>query len=861
MLKLERMEISGFKSFSARTEVRFPEGITAVVGPNGCGKSNIGDALNWALGEQSPRMLRGKQMADVIFSGSRARKPLGMAEVSIYLGGATGLPFVDQGRIVVTRRLFRSGESDYLINGKRARLKDIQEVLDQARVGARSYATIEQGKIDQILNAKPKDRRQIIEDAAGVAGYKHKRRLTELKLEATHANLLRVNDIVVEVERQIRSLKRQAGKARRYRRLREELREKECTRFGMRAVEMDAELDQLRDVENNTHDREAEAAAQASRIEVELIGDREALDQQNRAFREASERLHQLEIEIDRSEGQIATCKERIEELEQLSRRQDGESEALATRRTETLGRAEEQRNLVDRGKAELDELTERLTEQQRALNELERHEAADRQDVETLRREQFESMHQAAELRNRLRSAEDALQRTAVQRSRVEQESASADQDSSRLREEASDLAGRAERQREAADELRHECTLAEHQLRDARESQAGAVEVLAGAREREQSASARLGTLEDVATRFAGVSDGVRTLLTTGRASGVRTVGVVADFIEAGREVERVAEGYLDTFLPTVIVESDADLRRASELLRDEGAGRTSMISRSAPAGGPAVGTSNNGQGGIPNELLNDPRVRGRLRDCLTLRTSANGILQDRLGDAVLVDSLESALDLHRSYPATDYLTPEGDVVYSSGVVATGGRKNGDQGLLAHSRRMEEARAQSVEAASQVTRLHEAAEASRREVERLELDLQRSRQALDEAERERVTLELQLQRLEEETQRTDRRHVVLSEELAGLGEEPARSDRELRQLRREVDEAEEGHRALEAALERRVTVLDEKTVPGSIARRLSRARAEGWRSLRPSSRPGCGRCARRRRRDGSALAKPRNR
>jgi chromosome segregation protein len=209
-----------------------------------------------------------------------------------------------------------------------------------------------------------------------------------------------------------------------------------------------------------------------------------------------------------------------------------------------------------------------------------------------------------------------------------------------------------------------------------------------------------------------------------------------------------------------------------------------------------------------------MDDPRVRGRLRDCLTLRTSANGILQDRLGDAVLVDSLESALDLHRSYPATDYLTPEGDVVYSSGVVATGGRKNGDQGLLAHSRRMEEARAQSVEAASQVTRLHEAAEASRREVERLELDLQRSRQALDEAERERVTLELQLQRLEEETQRTDRRHVVLSEELAGLGEESARSDRELRQLRREVDEAEEGHRALEAALERRVTVLDEKTV-----------------------------------------------
>ena len=227
MLKIAKMEIHGFKSFSDATEVVFPDGITAVVGPNGCGKSNIGDAINWVLGEQSARMLRGSSMQDVIFNGSEKRRPIGMAEVSLHLtnrpngnGNGNGNGNAPK-TVTITRRLFRSGESEYLLDGARSRLRDIQDLLREERVGAQTYATIEQGRIDQILNAKPKERRLIIEEAAGVAGFKHKRRLAELKLEATQANLLRVNDIVLEVERQIGSLKRQAAKARRYARLRD----------------------------------------------------------------------------------------------------------------------------------------------------------------------------------------------------------------------------------------------------------------------------------------------------------------------------------------------------------------------------------------------------------------------------------------------------------------------------------------------------------------------------------------------------------------------------------------------------------------------------------------------------------------
>ncbi|MDX1389339.1 MAG: AAA family ATPase, partial [Acidobacteriota bacterium] len=257
-LLLQRMEISGFKSFADAVEVRFPEGITAIVGPNGCGKSNIGDAVNWVLGEQSPRILRGSKMLDVIFNGTEGRKPVGLAEVSIHLRAASEVGPDGDREFMITRRLFRNGDSDYLINGKRVRLKDIQELLRRAHVGAKTYATIEQGRIDSILNAKPKDRRSIIEDAAGISGFKHKRRLAELKLDATHANLLRVNDILTEVKRQINSLKRQAAKARRYQRLRDELRDKERIRFGCRANEIDARLAALAGEESGARESEAE---------------------------------------------------------------------------------------------------------------------------------------------------------------------------------------------------------------------------------------------------------------------------------------------------------------------------------------------------------------------------------------------------------------------------------------------------------------------------------------------------------------------------------------------------------------------------------------------------------------------------
>src|SRR5437867_75855 len=334
ILRLDRMEILGFKSFYGRTRFDFPEGITGVVGPNGCGKSNIGDAISWVLGEQKASSLRSDRMEDVIFNGSEGRRPLGMAEVSLHFknllagvghangnghkesdggadnghgvapagpveaapderavpipeasesgppaaepqlpGGAadpilrlTGIEEIPED-VVVTRRIYRSGESEYILNGARCRLKDIQDLLARTDIGSRLYSTIEQGKIDQVLTAKPKDRRAMFEEAAGILGYRTKRRQAELKLEAAQANLLRINDIVVEVEKQINALRRQAAKARRYQRLVDDLRDGRILLARHRLVAADEE--KLRTGEAIEGLRSEEVAAAASLLSDE----------------------------------------------------------------------------------------------------------------------------------------------------------------------------------------------------------------------------------------------------------------------------------------------------------------------------------------------------------------------------------------------------------------------------------------------------------------------------------------------------------------------------------------------------------------------------------------------------------------
>ena len=350
-MRLERLEISGFKSFSDRSELAFDEGVTAIVGPNGCGKSNVADAITWVLGEQSAKSLRGEKMEDVIFNGSDARKPGATAEVRLRLSGlpsrstvagtpAEQIPELTEFHatnpagnghgngsgngnghhadhatleeialafrrdVEVTRRLYRSGESEYLIDGAVCRLRDVHELMMDTGLGAKAYSIIEQGKIGMILSSRPADRRQLIEEAAGITKYKSRRRAAELKLEAAQQNLTRIDDIVFEVEKQRGALKRQAAKARRYKRLREELRRWEKVLFARRYRELAQTIETTRGRLTEAKERESAAAARVSEVESDLSRLRiEQAEADNRASK-VREDAHVRELDITRRQQQ-----------------------------------------------------------------------------------------------------------------------------------------------------------------------------------------------------------------------------------------------------------------------------------------------------------------------------------------------------------------------------------------------------------------------------------------------------------------------------------------------------------------------------------------------------------------------------
>jgi len=293
-VRIKSLQVHGFKSFVDRTVFSFQDGITAVVGPNGCGKSNVVDAVRWVMGEQSPRRLRGKGMEDVIFAGSETRPPIGMAEVVLAFdnqeGGAPAA-YAAFSEIQICRRLYRSGESEYLINKTPCRLRDIQDFFRDSGIGAKGYTIVEQGRIAEIVSARPEDRRMLIEEAAGISKYKARRREAESKIASTEQNLTRVNDVLGEIRRQIASLERQARKAARYKRLQETLRVLELSLASDQRADLAAKVEQagarLRELQDAATALETAAREKEGRLEERRL----ALAEAERAVGQGSERL------------------------------------------------------------------------------------------------------------------------------------------------------------------------------------------------------------------------------------------------------------------------------------------------------------------------------------------------------------------------------------------------------------------------------------------------------------------------------------------------------------------------------------------------------------------------------------------
>jgi len=759
-MHLERLEISGFKSFSDRSELAFDRGVTAIVGPNGCGKSNVADALTWVLGEQSAKSLRGDKMEDVIFSGSDARKPTGAAEVRLRFGnviippsvlkelgedvpvhaggngnghrpGSTDLietalrNSVTRG-VEVTRRLFRSGESEYLIDGQTCRLKDIHELLMDTGLGAKAYAIIEQGKIGMILSSRPTDRRQLIEEAAGITKYKARRRAAELKLEAAQQNLTRLEDIIYEIDKQRGSLKRQAAKARRYTRLRDEMRRWEKVLFARRFRSLSEAIEAARARLHEARTNEAVASARLAEVETELGRIRIELATADAAATEAREAVHAHELEINRRQAQIALDAQQAEMLKKRAGELTAEREQLESRREPERVALDGRRQAASEASAARDEAAalaaaaaEEYTRAWMAIEALE-------QDVEKARGDVYAIL-------NTITALTAAHDSAATQRERAVDTNGRLDLEARELNVELE----RARAQRVSAAEALHR---AQDGLESARMTRAARESELATARlehewrsrdvrTREQELAgmaARLHSLEEIDTHRGGFADAARMVLVNANGR-VGQMGAIADFIEVEPKYERAVEACLGDLLQHVLVERLEHVSAGLKLIRQEDAGRCGFVVGKPSEGAEfqvvsAEGTERGGKvssfrsmfsgsssapdsGGGSMQPFTPPSGSVMLSSVVKVGGPFPNAIQAVMGGALIADSFEAA---SRMAPTVPYpvVTLEGDV-FRGKYVVTGGEKSEARGILGTKREIKELREKINDARAALDRL----------------------------------------------------------------------------------------------------------------------------------------------------------
>jgi chromosome segregation protein len=793
-MRLQRLEIAGFKSFPDRSELTFDHGVTAIVGPNGCGKSNVVDALTWVLGEQSAKSLRGDRMEDVIFGGSDARKPTGAAEVRLKLGGVasrvpgnvprdtrgpqalvsaggellgTAVVAIEEEPLIVRdvevmRRLYRSGESEYLIDGESVRLRDVQDLLMDAGLGIKAYAVIEQGKIGQILSARPTDRRQLIEEAAGVTKYKSRRRAAELKLEAAQQNLTRVDDIVFEVEKQRGALKRQAAKARRYRRLRDELRRWEKVQFAQRYRVLGDAIESARARLSDARAREVAAAAHVAEVEASLERLRLELTEADSRTTAAREAAHASELEIGRLQQQIAFDKQQVESLGAAVSDIEAEVQALDARREPARLELQARREASTRATAERDGAAEALRGEESAYADLQRNIEGLEADVEAARSEVFAAVNAATALRHAMEHAAAARTRMADQIGRLDIERGDLNVEAGRAARDREEAEGAMRRAGEAMATVRLDRAAKDSELAGARADRDARSQDFR-ARERDLAGIvARVTSLEELDAARAEYGDGARRVLAESQAD-VAHMGSVADYLDVDNGYERAVEACLGDLLQHVVVPSHEQAAAGLQVARAFNAGRVGFLVADPSSS--------------PVDLAPPARDLTRLSDVVRISGPAAGSIGAAMAGAWIAPGYEAARSAAGESTAP-IVTIDG-VVFRGANIVEGGARAEARGILTTRREIKE--------------LRERAEAEGAAVERLRGDIASLDLTI-------ASIESAILSLQGELHRQEKSIVGFELQVANAGETVERLKRKQEQIATERRSAEEELRAQES-------------------------------------------------------------
>jgi chromosome segregation protein len=751
-MRIEKLELIGFKSFADKTTFALHSGITGIVGPNGCGKSNIVDAFRWVLGEQSAKSLRGEKMEEVIFNGSVQKKPKGMAEVSMVVAGLNGAGASDNGGqsdiVTISRRLYRSGESEYMINKTPCRLKDIKDIFLDTGLDFRSYSILEQGRIGEILNSKPLERRFIIEEVAGVMKYKIRKAEALSKLESSRANLLRINDIIVEVKKQINILDRLAKKAERYKKLSGEMHAIELKIARNEFQQIGDALAAILEEHNGLREKEAVMNAEISEAETKTESRRLVLVEKEKALESVQNQFQEMEREISEIERGVAVGRNDIANLTEYRTKLTVQEGEIDSRTIEINARCDELRSAGERIANEIETQTATLREKTDAFRSIEEELAEKEEQIEDKRKEIFRVSEQLSGLRNELgrqQSSFESLERreTSAQRESEDSRKILAGIEAS-INEVESGIHG----SNNEALLLKEKKEVLAAELGSAKNRVVLLTKSLAEAREELASFMSRLDSLREIV-----FDTPTRELLSS--ETDITLLASMSDVIEVDAAYERAIEIALAEKSDSLITGSSDDILNAVSSLRGKDVGTTCFIAAN-PQKGPSHGE-------LPEGIV------GRALDFVKVREGYERVAENLLDGVLVVRDISAAFALREKDMTHTFVTVGGEVIEPSGAVVVGGEK----GIFRRKREIRELQEMIDTKKGLVEDMYSEVQKEQNVILEKEVSVREAETSLHNIEKEISLSRLTVENYSEERERTNRKLAYLTLEIEEIGRE----------------------------------------------------------------------------------------
>lgn len=799
---LKSLEIQGFKSFANKLVFEFKGGITGIVGPNGSGKSNVSDAVRWVLGEQSAKQLRGAKMEDIIFSGTQTRKPLGFAYVAITLDNSDHQLAIDYDEVKVARRVYRSGESEYLINGTNCRLKDVQELFLDTGIGKEGYSIIGQGQIDKILSGKPEDRRELFDEAAGIVKFKKRKATAEKNLDEEKQNLCRINDILAEIEKQVEPLEKQAIVAKEYLKYREELKTLDVNMFLIeyeRILEEQKNVDEKLQIAAGDLDRSKNSFDQ-TKEEYEKI--EAQIEEFDIALDEKKMDLNNYRLHKEKLEGDIKVYKEQITASEQnrehYQERINAVNKELEDKEAQ-LKTYYEQKSSLDEKLDSFDDVQgETYTELENIQTEITSITNA----IDECNSKIYHYMEENANRKAEIQKYETILEQSSIGKAALNQRILKNKSNESLLEIEWSEKQALAQDIESQLQEIRDKNTDVENKLRDLQNNIKGKEEEYRDLQQKYHQEKSRMDSLKNMTERYEGYGNSIRKIMEL-KQSNPGIEGVVADIIKVKKEYETAVEIALGGSIQNIVTDNEVTAKSLIDHLKKNKFGRATFL--------PLTSVSSRG-GFKDNNVLKEQGVIGLANSLVEHDKKYDGLVEYLLGRIVVVDTINNAIALAKRYNySLRIVTVEGELLSPGGSMSGGSYKN-NSNLLSRRREIDEIESKVTAISNQMKENATFVETCKKDRENYRNIYESNKTKLQELSLSQNTVKMQMQQIESKKQEIHALYIEIKKESTEIDNQALELKSAVKQLREIQEENQSKSKEAEALMAEYAKQLEEK-------------------------------------------------